>query len=66
MQSMLRPDEARQRRFAGGCLQAAPRMRPSALDLTREYDDLLTRTYGPRVFRPFAMPTTVGTTAAPA
>ncbi|TGO04627.1 protein kinase family protein [Serinibacter arcticus] len=66
MQRMLRPSEARQLRFAAGCLQVSPSMRPSALDLTREYDDLLERTYGPRVFRPFAMPTTVGTTAAPA
>lgn len=64
MQRMLRADEARQRRFAAGCLQVAPTMRPTALDLTREYDDLLEKTYGPRVFRPFAMPTTVGTTAA--
>ncbi|PWD51523.1 hypothetical protein C8046_13510 [Serinibacter arcticus] len=56
MERMLRPDEARQRRFARGCRQTAPRMRPTAADLSAEYDDLLDRLHGPRTFRPFPMP----------
>lgn len=53
--TMLRRDEQAQRRFAQGCMQHAPAMRPRAADLTAEYDDLLERLYGPRRFRPFAM-----------
>jgi hypothetical protein len=44
-------------RFAAGCLLASPRHRPSdAWQLLAELDELLGRLYGPRVFRPFAMP----------
>lgn len=56
MTRMLRPDETAQRRFARGCRQQAPGMRPSAADLSAEYDDLIDRLYGPRTFRPFPMP----------
>ena len=45
---------AAMKRFAGGCLQDAPRMRPQdAWVLLREYDELLHKLYGPRTFRPF-------------
>jgi len=45
------------RRFLGGCLLPAPSMRPDdAWRLLDELDDLLGRLYGPRRFRPFAMP----------
>jgi hypothetical protein len=45
------------RRFLTGCLPAAPAMRPDdAWRLLGELDDLLGRIYGPRRFRPFAMP----------
>ena len=44
-------------KFAAGCLLAGPRHRPSdAWQLLAELDELLDRLYGPRVFRPFAMP----------
>ncbi len=47
--------------FANGCLLASPRRRPSdAWRLLAELDELLERLYGPRKFRPFAMPTTTG------
>jgi hypothetical protein len=47
----------RMRRFADGCMQAAPRMRPQdAWRLLAELDELLDHLYGPRRFRPFAMP----------
>jgi hypothetical protein len=47
----------RMRRFADGCMQAAPRMRPQdAWRLLAELDELLDDLYGPRTFRPFAMP----------
>ena len=43
--------------FANGCLLASPRRRPQdAWRLLAELDDLLERRYGPRTFRPFAMP----------
>ncbi|HEY1135457.1 MAG TPA: hypothetical protein VGE77_12860 [Nocardioides sp.] len=51
--TMLRPGERAQRRFAQGCRQDAPGMRPRAADLQGEYDELLDRLYGPRRFRPF-------------
>lgn len=51
--AMLRPGETAQRRFAQGCRQTAPAMRPRAADLLEEYDDLLDRLYGARRFRPF-------------
>jgi len=44
-------------RFAAGCALASPRHRPpDAWQLLAELDELLDRLYGPRVFRPFAMP----------
>ena len=43
--------------FAAGCTLAGPRRRPDdAWQLLGEFDDLLERLYGPRRFRPFAMP----------
>ena len=43
--------------FARGCLLASPRRRPAdAWALLAEFDELLGRLYGPRTFRPFAMP----------
>ncbi|HEY7144218.1 MAG TPA: molecular chaperone DnaJ [Streptosporangiaceae bacterium] len=43
--------------FARGCLLASPRRRPAdAWRLLAELDELLERLYGPRTFRPFAMP----------
>jgi hypothetical protein len=43
--------------FARGCMLASPRRRPAdAWSLLAEFDDLLGRLYGPRTFRPFAMP----------
>ena len=43
--------------FAAGCMLASPRRRPDdAWQLLAEFDELLERLYGPRKFRPFAMP----------
>jgi len=43
--------------FARGCLLASPGRRPQdAWRLLAEFDELLERLYGPRTFRPFAMP----------
>lgn len=43
--------------FARGCLLASPSRRPAdAWLLLAEFDELLGRLYGPRTFRPFAMP----------
>jgi serine/threonine protein kinase len=43
--------------FAAGCTLASPRRRPDdAWQLLAEFDELLGRLYGPRRFRPFAMP----------
>lgn len=43
--------------FAKGCALAAPSRRPAdAWRLLRELDEVLERLYGPRRFRPFAMP----------
>ena len=43
--------------FARGCLLASPGRRPQdAWRLLAEFDGLLERLYGPRTFRPFAMP----------
>lgn len=45
------------RRFADGCLYAAPRMRPQdAWRLLAELDELLEHLFGPRRFREFALP----------
>ncbi|MDX6744739.1 molecular chaperone DnaJ [Actinocorallia sp. A-T 12471] len=44
------------RAFARGCAQAAPQRRPAdAWALLKEFDELLDRLYGPRVFRPFTL-----------
>nr|WP_029538005.1 hypothetical protein [Rhodococcus sp. DK17] len=50
----------RLRAFACGCLQPQPGLRPDAVDLLDEFDDLLDTLYGRRRFRPFTMPTTKG------
>jgi len=43
--------------FARGCLLASPARRPrDAWRLLAEFDELLERLYGPRTYRPFAMP----------
>jgi hypothetical protein len=43
--------------FARGCMLASPRRRPDdAWALLAEFDELLGRLYGPRKFRPFAIP----------
>jgi hypothetical protein len=43
--------------FARACLLANPRRRPQdAWALLAEFDELLARLYGPRTFRPFAVP----------
>jgi hypothetical protein len=43
--------------FAAGCTLANPRRRPAdAWELLAEFDEVLGRLYGPRKFRPFAMP----------
>jgi len=48
---------ARLAAFAKGCMLASPRRRPAdAWQLLAELDELLGRLYGPRRFRPFAMP----------
>ena len=48
---------ARMATFARGCLLASPRRRPQdAWQLLAEFDELLERLYGPRTYRPFAMP----------
>ena len=47
-------------RFARGCLAASPAARPDdAWQLLAELDDVLGHIYGPRRFRPFALPATV-------
>ncbi|AGL19793.1 serine/threonine protein kinase [Actinoplanes sp. N902-109] len=52
----------RMRRFAAGCRYAAPRMRPQdAWQLLTEFDELLEDLYGPRRFRPFALPVPAAT-----
>lgn len=58
MADTLNANEHRQLKFAKGCLQERPHRRPDAADLLGEYDDLLDELYGPRVFRPFALPQT--------
>ncbi|HEX7304251.1 adenylate cyclase [Lentzea sp.] len=60
MLDLLAPKEKRQRAFAQGCRQDQPSRRPDAADLISEYDELLEDLYGPRVFRPFALPTKTG------
>ena len=46
--------------FADGCMQDNPRLRPDAVDLLGEFDELLDLLYGQRTFRPFAVPSTKG------
>ncbi|WP_277814091.1 hypothetical protein [Rhodococcus opacus] len=41
-------------------MQPQPGLRPEAVDLLDEFDDLLDTHYGRRRFRPFTMPTTKG------
>lgn len=53
MRTMLAPTERRQLAFAAGCMQSAPGMRPDAVALLDEYDELLEDLYGRRRFRPF-------------
>ena len=53
MRTLLAPTQRRQLAFAAGCMQRAPRMRPAAVALLDEYDDLLEDLYGRRRFRPF-------------
>lgn len=50
----------RMKAFARGCLQDNPRLRPDAVDLLDEFDELLDLLYGRRTFRPFAVPSTKG------
>ncbi|MDI9899254.1 hypothetical protein QM716_05265 [Rhodococcus sp. IEGM 1409] len=50
----------RMKAFAGGCMQDNPRLRPDAIDLLGEFDELLDLLYGQRTFRPFAVPSTKG------
>ena len=48
---------ARMAAFARGCLLASPRRRPQdAWRLLAKFDELLEQLYGPRTYRPFAMP----------
>lgn len=53
MTKVLSLDEVRQRSFAAGCMQTAPGMRPDAVELLAEYDELLENMYGQRRFRQF-------------
>ncbi|ALG86644.1 hypothetical protein ACH46_05905 [Gordonia phthalatica] len=53
MRALLAPSERRQQAFAAGCALTAPRMRPTAVALLGEYDELLEDLYGRRRFRPF-------------
>lgn len=59
MEWMLAPDAPKQfRAFVKGCTFERPGVRPTSVrQLLGELDDLLARLYGPRKFRPFAMPT---------
>jgi hypothetical protein len=57
MRRLMKDPPPALRRFADGCLYDAPRMRPQdAWALLAEFDELLEDLYGPRRFRPFAMP----------
>ncbi|MEU7904333.1 molecular chaperone DnaJ [Actinoplanes sp. NPDC049118] len=57
MLRLIQNPPAALRRFAAGCSYDAPRMRPQdAWSLLEELDELLENLYGPRRFRPFAMP----------
>ncbi len=57
MLRLIRQPPVALRRFAAGCRYDRPRMRPQdAWRLLAEFDELLDDLYGPRRFRPFAMP----------
>ena len=57
MLRLLRKPPDALRRFARGCRYDKPRMRPQdAWHLLGEFDELIDDLYGPRRFRPFAMP----------
>jgi hypothetical protein len=57
MLRLIRDPPVPLRRFARGCRYDKPRMRPQdAWHLLAEFDELLDDLYGPRRFRPFAMP----------
>ena len=57
MLRLIKDPPARMRRFAAGCRFYAPRLRPQdAWQLLAEFDELLEDLYGPRRFRPFALP----------
>ena len=58
MVALLDWSERDQIRYARGCLQENPRMRPPAETLLDEYDELIGRLYGRRRFRPFTLPVT--------
>jgi hypothetical protein len=56
MRHIVKDPPAAMRRFIGGCLYDAPRMRPQdAWQLLAELDELLENLYGPRTFRPFTI-----------
>ncbi|WP_213001190.1 lipopolysaccharide kinase InaA family protein [Winogradskya consettensis] len=60
MLRLIQDPPAAMRRFAAGCRYDAPRMRPQdAWHLLAELDELLEDLYGPRRFRPFALPASV-------
>lgn len=48
---------SRMNTFALGCMQDNPRLRPDAVDLLGEFDELLEVLYGERTFRAFSVPT---------
>jgi hypothetical protein len=57
MLRLIKDPPAPIRRFATGCRQDVPRMRPQdAWRLLGELDELLENLYGPRTFRPFTVP----------
>ena len=57
MLGLIRDPPEALRRFARGCRYDKPRMRPQdAWSLLGEFDELLGDLYGPRRFRPFALP----------
>ncbi|OYD66822.1 hypothetical protein [Rhodococcus sp. OK302] len=51
---------SRMKAFALGCMQPNPRLRPDAVDLLGEFDELLDLLYGERTFRAFTVPSTKG------
>ncbi|MDI9916790.1 hypothetical protein [Rhodococcus sp. IEGM 1379] len=49
---------SRMKAFALGCMQSNPRLRPGAVDLLGEFDELLDLLHGERTFRVFTVPST--------